>query len=81
MGEMVLVVDDELEIRDLLSSFLTEEGYEVILASDGEEAIELAKRETPDAILLDVRMPGIDGIEVCRRLKAEPKTQYIPIND
>jgi two-component system cell cycle response regulator len=79
MGEKVLVVDDELEIRDLLSSFLTEEGYEVILASAGEEATELAKRETPHAILLDVRMPGIDGIEVCRRLKAEPKTQYIPI--
>jgi two-component system cell cycle response regulator len=79
MGEKVLVVDDELEIRDLLASFLTEEGYEVILASAGEEATELAKRETPHAILLDVRMPGIDGIEVCRRLKAEPKTQYIPI--
>lgn len=79
MANKIMVVDDELEIRDLLSKFLTEEGYEVILASAGEEAIELAKRETPHAILLDVRMPGIDGMEVCRRLKAEPKTQYIPI--
>jgi two-component system cell cycle response regulator len=79
MANKIMVVDDELEIRDLLSKFLTEEGYEVILASAGEEAIELAKRETPHAILLDIRMPGIDGIEVCRRLKAEPKTQYIPI--
>ena len=79
MGEKVLVVDDEMEIRDLLASFLTEKGYEVIMAPAGEQAIELANREAPDAILLDVRMPGIDGIEVCRRLKAKPKTQYIPI--
>jgi DNA-binding response OmpR family regulator len=79
MGEKVLVVDDEFEIRDLLSEVLKQEGYEVLLASAGEEAIELAKRETPHVILLDVRMPGIDGIEVCKRLKTEPKTQYIPI--
>ncbi|UCE81641.1 MAG: response regulator [Deltaproteobacteria bacterium] len=79
MGEKVLVVDDELEIRDLLREVLKQEGYEVLLASAGEEAIELAKRETPHVILLDVRMPGIDGVEVCKRLKTEPKTQYIPI--
>jgi two-component system cell cycle response regulator len=79
MEEKVLVVDDELEIRDLLSEVLQQEGYDVLLASAGEEAIELAKRETPHVILLDVRMPGIDGIEVCKRLKTDPKTQYIPI--
>jgi two-component system cell cycle response regulator len=79
MGDRVLVVDDEIQIRDLLSEFLEQEGYEVFLAPAGEEAIELAKRETPHAILLDVRMPGIDGIEVCKRLKAEPKTQFIPV--
>jgi two-component system cell cycle response regulator len=79
MGEKVLVVDDEFEIRDLLNEALKKEGYEVFLASAGEEAIELAKKETPHVILLDVRMPGIDGLEVCKRLKSEPKTQYIPI--
>ncbi|MGD8370176.1 MAG: response regulator [Syntrophobacterales bacterium] len=79
MEEKVLVVDDELEIRDLLSEVLQQEGYDVLLASAGEEAIELAKGETPHVILLDVRMPGIDGIEVCKRLKTDPKTQYIPI--
>jgi DNA-binding response OmpR family regulator len=79
MGEKVLVVDDELEIRDLLNEALKKEGYEVLLASAGEEALELAKSKTPHVILLDVRMPGIDGLEVCKRLKAEPKTQYIPI--
>ena len=79
MGAKVLVADDERQIRDLLHEFLTSEGYEVLLASNGEEATELAEREYPDLILLDVKMPGIDGIEVCKRLKAEPKTQFIPV--
>jgi len=79
MRAKVLVADDERQIRDLLSEFLTSEGYEVLLASDGEEATVLAEREYPDVILLDVKMPGIDGIEVCKRLKAEPKTQFIPV--
>jgi DNA-binding response OmpR family regulator len=79
MAEKVLVVDDERQIRDLLGEFLEREGYEVFLASAGEEAIELAERKIPHAILLDVKMPGIDGIEVCKRLKAEPKTQFIPV--
>ena len=79
MWEKVLVVDDESQIRDLLKEFLTNEAYEVILASNGKEAIELAGREHPDVILLDVMMPEIDGIEVCKRLKGEPKTQFIPV--
>jgi len=79
MADKVLVVDDEWEIRDMLSRFLTEEGYEVIVASNGEEAIELAERENPQVILLDIMMPGIDGIETCKRLKAEEKTRFIPI--
>ena len=79
MGDKILVVDDEWEIRHLLSQFLTEEGYEVILASNGEAAIELAERENPQVILLDILMPGIDGIETCKRLKAGEKTRFIPI--
>ena len=79
MADKVLVVDDEWEIRDVLSKFLTEEGYEVLEASNGEEAIELAERENPQVILLDVIMPGMDGIETCKRLKAEEKTRFIPV--
>jgi DNA-binding response OmpR family regulator len=79
MADKILVVDDELEIRDLLSKFLTEEGYEVIVASNGEEAIKLAERENPQVILLDIMMPGMDGIETCKRLKAEEKTRFIPV--
>jgi len=79
MADKVLVVDDEWEIRDMLSRFLTEEGYEVIVASNGEEAIELAERENPQVILLDIMMPDIDGIETCKRLKAKEKTRFIPV--
>ena len=79
MKEKVLVVDDEWEIRDVLSNFLTEKGYEVILASNGEEAIELAEEKNPHVILLDVKMPGIDGIDTCRRLKEGEKTRSIPV--
>ena len=79
MGQKVLVVDDEFEIRDVLSRFLTEEGYEIILASNGEEALELVERENPQVVLLDMLMPGIDGIETCKRLKENEKTRFIPV--
>ena len=79
MGDKILVVDDELEIREILGTFLTGEGYEVILASSGEEALELAERENPQVIIMDVKMPGIGGIETCRRLKTQEKTGSIPI--
>jgi DNA-binding response OmpR family regulator len=79
MADKVLVVDDEQEIRDLLDSFLTAQGYEVILASDGKEAIKLAGTEDPQAIILDIKMPEIDGIEVCKRLKEKEKTRLIPV--
>lgn len=79
MANKVLVVDDESEIRDLLRTSLSAQGYEVVAASNGEEAIGLAKRENPQVILLGIEMPGIDGIETCKRLKAEEKTRLIPI--
>jgi DNA-binding response OmpR family regulator len=79
LANKVLVVDDESEIRDLLRTSLSAEGYEVVVASNGEEAIGLAKRENPQVILLGIEMPGIDGIETCKRLKAEEKTRLIPI--
>ncbi len=79
MGDKALVVDDEPDVRDMLSEFLTNEGYGVILATNGEEALELAERESPHVILLDIMMPGMDGIEVCNSLKANEKTRSIPI--
>ena len=79
MAEKILVVDDEWELRNLLTGFLLGEGYDVIHASNGEEALELAEKEEPQVILLDVKTRGIDGIKVCRRLKEEDKTRFIPV--
>lgn len=79
MGGKVLVADDEFTIRDMLAIFLNDEGYGVILASNGEEALALANKENPQAILLDIGMPVIDGLEVCKRLKAEEQTRFIPV--
>jgi DNA-binding response OmpR family regulator len=79
MADTVLVVDDESTIRDLLNIFLPTKGLKVILAANGEEALELAKKNIPKVILLDIKMPGIDGLETCRRLRAEEQTRYIPV--
>ena len=79
MTVKILVADDEQEIRDLLDNFLKEQGYEVILAADGEQALQLAATENPQAIILDVRMPGLDGLEVCKRLKENEETKFIPV--
>jgi two-component system, cell cycle response regulator len=79
MSARVLVVDDiEVNVR-LLEAKLLSEYYEVLTASNGPAALEIALRESPDIVLLDVMMPGMDGLEVCRRLKSDPATRYIPI--
>ena len=75
----ILVVDDDPEIVAMLSTRLSKRGYKVSSASDGHKAIELAKRERPDVVLLDVMMPGKSGWEVARALKQDPITQGIKI--
>jgi CheY-like chemotaxis protein len=77
--DKVLVVDDEFIIRDLMKTVLEEEGFVVITASDGEEALTKAYNELPDLILLDVMMPGKSGLEVCKILKSQSKTKHIPV--
>jgi two-component system cell cycle response regulator len=79
MTARVLVVDDLLPNVKVLAAKLSSEYYDVITAMNGLEAIEKAKTQAPDIILLDVMMPGIDGFEVCRRLKADPETMHIPV--
>jgi two-component system, cell cycle response regulator len=80
LSARILVVDDLEANRRLLEARLTADYYEVIEATRGEEAVQMARREKPDLILLDVMMPGgIDGYEACRRLKAQPETRHIPV--
>ena len=79
MSARILVVDDiEVNVR-LLEAKLTAEYYEVAVAHNGASALEAAVETSPDIILLDVMMPGLDGFEVCRRLKADPETRHIPV--
>ncbi|WP_319415054.1 response regulator transcription factor [Marispirochaeta aestuarii] len=79
LGETVLIIDDEQYIRELLEYNLEKEGYSVIPAASGEEGLDLARRNHPALIILDLMLPGIDGIDVCRRLKKDPRTADIPI--
>jgi len=79
MSARVLVVDDVVPNVKLLERKLTEEYFDVLTATSGAEGLEIALRELPDLILLDVVMPGMDGFEVCGRLKANPATAHIPV--
>ncbi len=75
----ILVVDDEEDIIELVELNLTREGYRVLGCTTGEKALEIARSKLPNLIVLDLMLPGIDGLEVCRRLKSSPKTGRIPI--
>ncbi len=76
---LILVVDDNETNRDILATRLDASGYRTIQAEDGEVALASAREHLPDLILLDVMMPKIDGIEVCRRLKADASLPFMPI--
>ncbi|OGR86483.1 MAG: hypothetical protein A3A86_06800 [Elusimicrobia bacterium RIFCSPLOWO2_01_FULL_60_11] len=75
----VLVADDELEIRNVLQRYLIRQGYEPILAKDGKEALGKSRVQKPDVILLDIMMPGMDGLSVCRKLREDPATRLTPV--
>jgi diguanylate cyclase (GGDEF)-like protein len=75
----VLVVDDEKNILDIIKFNLDVEGYEVVTTRDGEEALRLVRELNPDLILCDIMMPELDGLEVCRQLKADGRTNHIPV--
>ncbi len=75
----VLVVDDEKDIVDLVAYNLGRNGYDTMVATNGNQALEMAKKMSPDLIILDLMLPGLDGTEVARRLKADAQTAQIPI--
>ena len=79
MKETILIVEDEKDIVKMLEYNLGKEGFKILSARDGETALELVGKEHPDLILLDLMLPGIDGLEVCKALKEEKRTTLIPI--
>ncbi|RPJ17765.1 MAG: response regulator, partial [Chloroflexi bacterium] len=75
----VLIVDDEPTARETLVAMLESEGYDLQLAKDGAQALQMLEQLQPDLILLDVMMPGMDGFEVCRRIRSTPQLAEVPI--
>ncbi|HEC22433.1 MAG TPA: hybrid sensor histidine kinase/response regulator [Chloroflexi bacterium] len=75
----VLVVDDDERIVEIFSLLLGREGYQVLPATDGYTALEIIRQEHPDIAVLDVRLPGLDGIELCQRIKSDPETRFLPV--
>ncbi|MEO7859666.1 MAG: response regulator, partial [Nitrospirales bacterium] len=79
MAATVLVVDDEKDLVELVKYHLEKEGLKCLEARDGETALQVARERTPDLIVLDMMLPGVDGLEVCRKLRKDPKTSSIAI--
>lgn len=77
--ERILVVDDEEDLLELVRYNLSKEGYRVTCVASGEDALVQARKEVPDVIVLDLLLPTVDGLEVCRRLKADAKTKHVPV--
>lgn len=77
--ERILVVDDEEDILELVNYNLAKEGYVVSCVTSGEDALTAAKSTLPDLIILDLMLPGVDGLDVCRILRTDPSTNNIPI--
>lgn len=75
----ILVAEDERDIRELIAFTLRFAGFDVMLATNGAEAVELAEANPPDLVILDVRMPKMSGYEACRRLKENPRTSSVPV--
>lgn len=73
----ILVVDDETQITELITSYLEREGYQVVTAADGEAALEVYQREQPDLVLLDLMLPKLNGYEVCREIRAQSRVPII----
>lgn len=79
MPSRVLIIEDSVPSRRLVRAVLEHGGHDVLEATEAEAGLRLAQRERPDLVLLDVQLPGMDGVEACRRLKRHPDTRAIPV--
>ena len=79
MEPMVLVVDDESSVRSLISNSLRDHGYRTIEAADGVDALRMAREMRPDAVVLDIELPALDGTTILQSLRSHPDTQQVPI--
>ena len=79
MSKLILVVEDQEDNRRIMRDLLTSVGYEVIEAVTGEEGVAAAESQRPDLILMDIQLPGVDGYEATRQIKANPDLEHIPI--
>ncbi len=79
MSGRVLVVDDDPRLLHIVAMYLGIEGYDVAIAGDGEAALTEIEKQRPDLIILDIMMPGLDGIETCLRIRADPTTTDVPV--
>jgi len=78
-AKKILIVDDEPDVASLLTLLLRSQGYEAVVASDGRQGLELARKENPDLIILDIMLPGLDGYKIARMLKFDESYSHIPI--
>ncbi|MEQ9411214.1 MAG: response regulator [Fuerstiella sp.] len=78
-GSRVLIADDNEQNRELLDAYLADEDYEILMANDGQQTMEVVEAQQPDLILLDIMMPKMSGYEVCEKLKADPEKRTIPV--
>ena len=79
MGKKILVIEDDPATSRLIDYSLRHHGYEVVTANNGHEGVKKAQSESPDLVILDVMLPGVDGYEICRRLRSNPETAALPI--
>jgi CheY-like chemotaxis protein len=79
MGAKILIIEDDPVSRRLLELIIAKEGFQVVTATNGLEGLRKVKLESPDLLILDVMLPGLDGFEVCHRLRSDPATEKLPI--
>jgi len=79
MTGRILIVDDDPRLLHIVAMYLGIEGYDVVTAENGEDGLREIEAQRPDLVILDIMMPGMDGIEACRRIRANPETQNMPV--